>query len=124
MRLRKSIELIIGNILLNKIFLHSEIIYDKIPDVPECSCPYRKISTSFISDVFLRITGSSLIDDPIKCLNSSGDISPSPLNRVISGLGLNSYMPPVALHRSNNTWSFFLFLTLKVVSAVYKDVPF
>ena len=29
---------------------------------------------------------------PIKCLNSSGDISPSPLNRVISGLGLSSLM--------------------------------
>src|SRR3546814_6276566 len=35
---------------------------------------------------FFRITGSSRISSPMKRPNSSGDISPNPLNRVISGL--------------------------------------
>ena len=39
-----------------------------------------------------NITGSRRMSSPIKCLNSSGDISPNPLNRVISGLGFSFSM--------------------------------
>ena len=50
--------------------------YDKV-------IKYITTRTTFIRQIF-RTTGESRMFFPIKCLNSSGEISPKPLKRVIS----------------------------------------
>ena len=63
------------------------------------------------------MTGSKRMSSPIKNLNSSGEISPKPLNRVISGFPLNFSMASFApAHCSNG------FLQPKKVFVKYTNV--
>ena len=52
-----------------------------------------------MGESLVSMTGSRRMLAPMNCLNSSGEISPKPLNRVISGLGPSSAM---ALRRSSS----------------------
>ena len=47
--------------------------------------PIKNFSISLIDSCTSILTGSRRISSAMKCLNSSGEISPKPLNRVISG---------------------------------------
>ena len=67
-----------------------------------------------------NITGSSRISSPIKFLNSSGEISPSPLNRVISGLGFNSL---IAFNEENKDDNHHVENETFDFSKLYKDDP-
>ena len=74
-----------------------------------------------MEDSFARSTGSSRILAPIKLRNSSGDISPSPLNRVISGFVPSFSMAFFFPLRNNNRWFSSCSGPGTAVSAGYRD---
>ena len=79
--------------------LRSQHDDDKLTKLIDVIQKRRNANKSSILILLSSITGSNRISFPIKCLNSSGDISPNPLKRVISGFGFNF---SIALTRSSS----------------------
>lgn len=70
------------------VFFYNKVIYNKILTFHGV-LTHIKLQQFFHQVSLAEETCSRRMSLPIKCLNSSGEISPKPLNQVISGLGLN-----------------------------------